>query len=41
MDEDLSRAVREFLSAFNEDGMIYRGNRIVNGFLTIKPYFPI
>jgi valyl-tRNA synthetase len=30
MDEDLSRAVREVFVRLNEDGMIYRGNRIVN-----------
>jgi valyl-tRNA synthetase len=30
MDEDLSRAVREVFVRLYEDGMIYRGNRIVN-----------
>src|SRR6267143_1483441 len=30
MDEDLSRAVRESFVRLYEDGMIYRGNRIVN-----------
>src|SRR5258707_3947597 len=30
MDEDLSRAVREAFVRLYEDGMIYRGNRIVN-----------
>ena len=30
MDEDLSRAVREVFVQLYEDGMIYRGNRIVN-----------
>ena len=30
MDEDLSRAVREAFVRLFEDGMIYRGNRIVN-----------
>ncbi len=30
MDEDLSRAVREVFVRLYEEGMIYRGNRIVN-----------
>src|SRR6266436_10000929 len=30
MDEDLSRAVREVFVRLSEEGMIYRGNRIVN-----------
>src|SRR3979409_1628455 len=30
MDEDLSRAVREVFVRLYEDGLIYRGNRIVN-----------
>ncbi|MGH9929182.1 MAG: valine--tRNA ligase [Pyrinomonadaceae bacterium] len=30
MDEDLSRAVREVFVRLHEEGMIYRGNRIVN-----------
>lgn len=30
MDEDLSRAVREVFVSLYEEGMIYRGNRIVN-----------
>jgi valyl-tRNA synthetase len=30
MDEDLSRAVREAFVRFYEEGLIYRGNRIVN-----------
>jgi valyl-tRNA synthetase len=30
MDEDLSRAVREEFVRLYEDGLIYRGNRIVN-----------
>ena len=30
MDEDLSRVVREVFVRFYEEGMIYRGNRIVN-----------
>src|SRR5262245_8620543 len=30
MDEDLSRAVREAFVRFHDEGLIYRGNRIVN-----------